>query len=256
MHMLKKMSHSSHIFKINTSDGSLSFNRLKVSPRPISRRRQLGPEMGEDLLTWVSVTKSAGAARINTILELIVELDELSRKKVDEEEHTFGWHGRVFTARVKMRGGSSPTRSDQEVQLADELSNRLLRYKLSPNYWMTLGDFPIMGWWSWKNRPKDKEDPAEDAWFTEEDAIIAIIDLAREGLLCKVRRCHCSDWFFAKFVHQKFCCLRCQQKYYRSSENYKAKHRAYVKSIRELHKKTYLVSPKDRAKKAKRSLRS
>jgi hypothetical protein len=252
VHMLKRSSHSSHIFKVNDSDGSLSFRRLTQGSAPISLRRQLGPETGEDLLAWASTTKSEGAARISAILKLIVELEDLSLKNGNKKEHTFVWRGRAFTARVNMGRGSYPERSDREVQLAHELNLRLLRYKLSPQYWVTLGDYPIFGWWSGKNRPKDEEDPAEDASFTEEDAIVAIVDLARAGFLCKIRRCHCEDWFFASFAHQKFCCVRCQQKYYRSSEDYKAMRRSYMKNLRDLHKKTYLVSPKERAEKAKR----
>jgi hypothetical protein len=244
-HMTKRPSHSSQIFKVLDSDGSLSFRRLTQASAPISLGRQLGPEAGEDLLAWASTTKPAGAARINAILQLIVELEAVSRKS-DKNEHTFVWRGTVFTARVRMGRGSYPERSEREVQLAHELSLRLLRYKVSPWYWMTLGDFPIFGWWSGKNRPKDKEDPTEDAWFTEEDAVVAIVDLARAGVLYKIRHCHCGDWFFAKFIHQRFCCLCCQQKYYRSSDDYKAMRRAYMKNLRDLHKRTYLVSPKER----------
>ena len=181
VHMLKRSSHSSHIFKVNDSDGSLSFRRLTQGSAPISLRRQLGPETGEDLLAWASTTKSEGAARISAILKLIVELEDLSLKNGNKKEHTFVWRGRAFTARVNMGRGSYPERSDREVQLAHELNLRLLRYKLSPQYWVTLGDYPIFGWWSGKNRPKDQEDPTEDASFTEADAIVAIVDLARAG---------------------------------------------------------------------------
>ena len=252
VHMHKQTSHSSHILKINNSDGSLSFRRLAFGPAPKQLRHQLGPEVGDDLLAWASTSRSEGSERINRILELIVDLEELSLKKGDKEEHTFGWHGKVFTAKVNMGRGSYPKKSDREVQLASELNHRLLRYQLSPYYWMTLGDYPIIGWWSRKNRPRSEDDPTEEESFTEDDAIIAIVDLAREGLLNRIRRCHCKDWFFASNAHQKFCCTRCQQKYFRSSEDYKAGRRAYMKTLRSLHKKTYLVSPNDRKRKAKR----
>src|ERR1700691_3427049 len=149
--MPKRLSHSSHIFKVNDSDGSLSFRRLAQVSVAISLHRQLGLETGEDLLAWASTTKSEGAARINAILQLIVELEDLSLKNGNKKEHTFGWRGRVFTARVNMGRGYYPERSDREVQLAHELNLRLLRYKLSPQYWVTLGDYPIFGWWSGKN---------------------------------------------------------------------------------------------------------
>jgi hypothetical protein len=218
-------------------------------------RRAWGPSTGIDLLAWVSTAKSEGAARINEILQLMVELRDVNLMNGDKEEHTFGWQGRVFRARVSVGKGSYPKKSDLEVELTSELNLRLLRYQLSPWYWMTLGDYPVLGWRSGNNRPKDEEDPTEDVWFTEEDAIIAMIDLAREGLLCKVRRCHCGDWFFAKIANQKFCCVRCQQAYFRSNEDYRAYRRTYMKNLRAQHKETYHPSPKDRAKKAKRIVR-
>lgn len=253
--MEKQSTHSSHIYKVISSDGNLSFRRLPLNPKSTLRSIQRASEMGEDLLTWVSTTKSEGTARVNAILELIVELEDVNRSKPETEENTFGWQGRVFTARVKMGRGVYPTQSAREKKLTNELNHCFLRYKLSPWYWMTLGDYPILGWWSRNDRPKDEDDPAEDVWFTEEDAIIAIIDLAREGLLCKIRRCHCGDWFFAKKTNQKFCCVRCQQACFRSSETYKAQRRAYMKELRALHKRTYLPSPKDRANKSKRAIR-
>jgi hypothetical protein len=250
--MPKRVSHSAQIIEIESSDGKFSLRPPTLTPASIPRRRRLVRGIGEDLVCWVSTTKSKEAERINTILELIVELGDLILNRGDEEEHTFGWQGRVFTAKLKMGRGFRPKKSDREIQLESKLNGLLLRYQLSPWYWMTIGSYPIVGGWSRKNRPKDQEDPEEDVWFTEEDAIVAIIDLAREGLLCKLRRCHCRDWFFANFIHQKFCCTRCQQEYYRSSEDYKAKRRTYMKNLRELHKKTYLVSPKKRARKTKK----
>lgn len=253
MHMHKRASHSSHIFKIVLSDGRVSYRRLEASDPRFPIRRQLGSEFGEDLLSWVSTDKSRGAARIRAILESIAELMDLSQKRADTHEHKFAWQGTVFKARAEIGRGFVPKMSDREAQLASDLNLRLLRYKVSPWLWKTLGGYPILGWWSGENRPADPEDPASDLSFTEQDAIIAIVDLAREGLLGKVRRCYCGDWFFANFVHQKFCCVQCQQKYYRSSEDYKAGRRAYMKSLRALHKTTYLVSPNDRKRKAKRA---
>jgi hypothetical protein len=251
--MPKRTSHSAQIIEIKHSDGQFSFKPPTSTAASIPRRRQLVREIGEDLVSWVSTTRSKETERINTILQLIVELGDLSLHRGDAEEHTFGWQGRVFTAKLNMGRGFRPNKSDQEIPLVSKLNHLLLRYHLSPWYWLTIGQYPILGWWSRKNRLKDEDNPEEDVGFTEEDAVVAIIDLAREGLLCKIRRClHCGDWFFASFTNQKFCHVRCQQDYYRSSEAYKAKRRAYMKNLRDLHKKTYPVSPKERARKARK----
>lgn len=255
MHMPRAESHSSHINKIVLSDGRIWFRRLEALDTRFPVRRQLGSEFGEDLLSWASTNNSKGAARIRAILELIAELMDLSQKRVDANEHKFAWQGSVFTAKAEIGTGSLPKMSDREAQLVSELNHRLQRYKVSPWLWATIGRYPILGWCSGVNRPADPEDPVSDLWFTEQDAILAIVDLAREGHFCKLRRCHCGDWFFAGFAHQKFCCVGCQQKYYRSSEDYKAMRRAYMKNLRKLHKKTYLVSAKKGVRKAKRALR-
>ena len=133
------------------------------------------------------------------------------------------------------------------------------RYKLRLYYAAQIGDYPILGWRSGEDWPEGEDDPSEDVWFSELDAILLISDLARAGLWHKIRRCqHCSGWLLAKFSHQKFCSHSCQQNYFRSSEEYKAERRAYVKDLREKEKKRrekekkvgYFVSPpKDSARK-------
>lgn len=240
--MPKRTSHSSQITRILLADGQLSFGGPQPSQAASVRHR--GPEIGDDLLTWASTNKSAAAERINSILELIVELGEHSRQNDKAEEQLFELHGRTFAANVAVIGGSLPKRSAREVALETKLNHRLLAYRLSPWYYASLGLYPILGWWSKKDRPKDDDDPAANVWFTEEDAIIQIIDLAREGLLSRIRRCPCRGWFFAKFSHQRFCCTRCQQAYFRSSPEYREKRKKYMKDLRALHKKTYFPSHK------------
>ena len=160
------------------------------------------------------------------------------------------WQGLVFTAKTDTpNNGSLPKVSARARELQHKLNHRLSVYKLMPYYWCNLGDRPIVAWTSWKERPRSPEEPEEDVSFTEEDAIIRILDLAREGLLSRVRRCVCEDWFLAGFVHQKFCCRRCQQGHFRSSSEYKDGRRAYMKDLRAKHKKTYFKAPKRRAKK-------
>ena len=78
----------------------------------------------------------------------------------------------------------------------------------------------------------------DDRWmvtssFTGGDVALAVhsmMELAEEGLLHRVRRCRaCKRWFFARFRHQDFCSQACQQKHYRSSDEWKAHRREYMR---------------------------
>ena len=245
--MPRQTSHSSHVRVIDTRrNGEIRIGRPIAHPVD----RQSSSIAAEELVTWVTGSGDPGAQNIAKILELLVELGNVHHREGAAE--TFVWRGREFKAAVEIpKSGGLPRRSQREHELISKLNPLLRRYTFSPWYWTALGDFHLMQWWSRNERPSDPEDPESGIDFDEEDAILRIMDLAREGILSRVRRCSCGDWFFAKFSHQKFCCTRCQQDYYRSSEEYRAKRRLYMKNLREIHKKTCPVSRP--AKTSKRS---
>jgi hypothetical protein len=245
VHMPNKTSHSSQVRHIDSRDGKISIRRYRPDRKQVERRRSLGPLLGDDMLAWVIKPETAAQKRINAILELIVELRDLGGKVQVGTENTFLWQGMVFsTNSTILKSGALPKMSARQDELRSELNHRLRRYKLSPHYWCELGDRPIVGWYSEIDRPREEDEPEEDVWYTEEDAIICIVELARQGLFKDLRRCHCGDWLFARFAHQKFCCKSCQQAFYRSSPEYKAERRAYMKNNRALNKKTYFRVPK------------
>lgn len=63
----------------------------------------------------------------------------------------------------------------------------------------------------------------------ESIAIHNAIELARRGLLQRIISCECSRWFFAKFLHQKFCSVRCRKRHHARSDSFKAARRAYMR---------------------------
>ncbi len=64
----------------------------------------------------------------------------------------------------------------------------------------------------------------------EGQALETIVNLARSGYLDRLRRCvHCHKWLYAKFRHQNFCSMKCQQKHYTQSEEWKAHRREYMR---------------------------
>jgi hypothetical protein len=66
-------------------------------------------------------------------------------------------------------------------------------------------------------------------------AVVKLLHLADEGLLDRVRKCAragCGVWFFAKFSHQRFDRLTCQQQTFREDPDYKRKRADDVKRAR------------------------
>ena len=67
-------------------------------------------------------------------------------------------------------------------------------------------------------------------------AVEVILDIAKVGYLGRLRRClQCRKWLYARFRHQNFCSVKCQQKQYTGSEEWKAHRRAYM---REYYRRT------------------
>ena len=57
-----------------------------------------------------------------------------------------------------------------------------------------------------------------------------IFDLARAGLLNRLRRCsHCRNWLYAKSKVQIFCSTKCQQRHFTATEAFKAHRREYMR---------------------------
>jgi hypothetical protein len=244
--MSKQAGHSSHIREIELQDGLIRMQRRSIS-KPPARRSPFGPAEVDELLSWVGASGAEGAERIGEILDLIIDLGNLIRSVSTGREQTFRWRGRVFRSTTNMdRSGAQLPLTTEAQHLQWKLNGRLRAYKFVPYHWVVLGSFHVFGWFSQKERPPDPNEPDEDLWFTEQDAVLRLMELGSEGLLGRIRRCFCGERFFANFVHQKFCTKDCQQKYYRSSPEYKALHRAYMKNLREVHKKTVPHNPKTR----------
>lgn len=56
-----------------------------------------------------------------------------------------------------------------------------------------------------------------------------IVRLAEYGLIRRVRKCPCGKWIVARLHNQEFCSTGCRQRQFRSSENYRAKRRKYMR---------------------------
>jgi hypothetical protein len=246
--MRKSANHMSHVQCIELIDGGFrTFRREPASS--MKRRTTYGREVGNELLDWLCGLESEGQKRIDLILQLIVKLRNLSLEPAYGPERLFFWQGQTFIAKRPV--GSSVRASSGERKkaarqsdLISELNHQLHRYKVRPQCYDALSGRLVFGWWSGSERPPDEDDSSEDVLFTEEDAIIRILQLAQENLLARITRCDCGDWFFARTNLNKYCCTRCQQRFYKMSPEWRAKRNVYMKELRAKHKKTYFPAPK------------
>jgi hypothetical protein len=63
--------------------------------------------------------------------------------------------------------------------------------------------------------------------------LLSLVKVCEEGDVGRIRRCSkCSKWFYARFRHKKFCSANCQQSHYRSSEEWKAHRRRWMRRYR------------------------
>jgi ribosomal protein S27AE len=68
------------------------------------------------------------------------------------------------------------------------------------------------------------------------EALLTTLRLDEMGVIDRVRKCpRCGKWFFARFRHQRFCQLKCQQKHFRESEAWKEHRRRWM---RDYYRKT------------------
>jgi hypothetical protein len=239
--MPNRKSHSAQVRHITAHNGFIDLTGSETDSKEIHNKRRLGPTLGNPLLLWLAQPVTEAQKRIDEILNLIVELRDQPTNPAATEEGTFLWQGKFFTAKTDPRTIPEVPRFDsRQSKLRRELIRRLERYNFRPYYWGAVGNHLLLGWtshWDWK---QETAITGNLEGYTEEDAIICIVELAREGLFDHLRKClFCEDWYFASFAHQKFCDTLCQQKHYRSSSEYKETRRAYMKELRAQHKKKW-----------------
>jgi hypothetical protein len=98
----------------------------------------------------------------------------------------------------------------------EDLNGMLRRYTSTPMF------FPLKstasGWEVSDVRVPDR--PAQ-----ESHAVRAVIELAKQNKLQRLRSCDCGRWYFVKFSHQRFCSAECRIKFWESSEERKVQKR-------------------------------
>jgi hypothetical protein len=126
---------------------------------------------------------------------------------------------RMLMERIDQTAGWPMNPEEMPSDLWDafnDLNGMLGRYTSTPMF------FPLKstasGWEVSDVRVPDR--PAQ-----ESHAVRAVIELAKQNKLQRLRSCDCGRWYFVKFSHQRFCSAECRIKFWESSEERKVQKR-------------------------------
>ena len=182
-------------------------------------------------ITWLNASKEhAGKKRIIELLQTANELATLTTPGQLPTIHLLTWKPKGTRAQLKNLRRSG--------RLARRLRRQLSRYKVYPE--VSLGR---NGVWRqhWKALTRTSELPitvsaqgdTESYSFCEEDAVLRILELAKQGNLHRIRKCrYCGNWFFARVRHGNYCQRKCQQANFRTSEQFRAYRCKYMRQYR------------------------
>ena len=116
--------------------------------------------------------------------------------------------------------------SKEQAQSFRKLNRLLARYRATP-----FCAAAIEGAWMIRFFPMNLRSALKLRYAKKQECIaaLALISLAREGLLERVVKCVCGKWFFGRSRSQAFCSSRCRSRHFKSSERWKAHRRAYMR---------------------------
>lgn len=183
------------------------------------------------VIRWLNASKEhAGKKRIIELLQTANELATLTTPGQLPTLHLLTWKPKGTRAQLK-----NLRKSDT---VARRLRRQLSRYKVYPEV--------SPGWngvWRqhWKALTRTSELPitvsaqgdTETYSFCEEDVVLRILELAKQGNLHRIRKCrYCGNWFFARVLHGNYCQRKCQQANFRTTEQFRAYRCKYMRRYR------------------------
>lgn len=119
-------------------------------------------------------------------------------------------------------------RTAELLNRAERLNEVLVQYRFTPVI-QSFGPAPFtIGWHrDWRGEIEYGKPPYK---HLAGQHLELILNIARAGELGRIRHCdQCQKWHYAMRSTQKFCSMKCQQKRYTQTEEFKAQRRAYMK---------------------------
>jgi len=194
-----------------------------------TKRKPRGYRNAYIIVRWLNETQGrTGNSRVARLLETANKLGGIVKSGQLPAVNLLTW--RPAGNKLQLKNLRKATR------LANILEKYLSRYKVRPEL------VPNMkGHWYARWRPTTKHG---QTWITvsadgdtysfgEEDILLNVLDLAKEGKLQGIQRCdRCRRWYFAFVQHQRYCDRSCQQSNFRTNPKFKLKRKHYMRGYR------------------------
>lgn len=182
-----------------------------------------------DLPKFLNGTRTLRGKKVIWILEAMLELEKLTSPISPEEP--------MIAVLAWKRTHPKKFRLHWEIEKREALLQReLSRYRFTPHASVVMGgggQGPSKWYARWKGDPKWEKHLRMNA----SEALELILKLTEAGDLIRLRRClQCKEWFLARFRHQKFCSVKCQQKSFTNTEAWKKHRRVYMRKYYHLRK--------------------
>ncbi len=178
----------------------------------------------DDLIKFLNQTRTSRGKKIVMILEKMLELEEMTKPIRPEEP--------MIAAIEWERTDPKKYQVHWEIEKRGAmLQGELSKYRFTPRAEVAMGsgghgpsEWAV--WWKGDLGAR----PEKHLGMGASEALEMILKLTQVGDLTRLRRCgNCKHWLYARFRHQTFCSLKCQQKYYTRSDAWKAHRRNYMR---------------------------
>jgi hypothetical protein len=173
-----------------------------------------------DLVKFLNEARTTEGRRIELILEIMLELEAMTRPI----------EGMIGVDLSLKRTAPDKFQTQREIAVKTTLLNReLAKYRFIPRAEVAVGGgggaSDWVAWWRGDTAQLEKR-----LRLVASEALELILKLTQIGYLSRLRHCaRCQRWLYAKFRHQIFCSMKCQQKQYMQTDEFKAKRRVYMR---------------------------
>jgi hypothetical protein len=177
----------------------------------------------DDLIKLLNETRTEEGKSVMRILEQMLDIEALA-KPIEG----------VVLADMELEATDAPKfnllcKIDEKIA---RLQRDLAKFKFVPRADVIVGGSGNASEWAtWWGRSGNQEKGEPTLRMRPSEAVELILRITQIGSLGRLRRCaNCGKWLYAKFRHQTFCSLSCQQKSYTQSEQWKAHRRVYMRN--------------------------